>query len=149
VKRSLILLFGLLLSCGEKKYTPQECQSLILTAVQRCFGGDLQNGKYVGDLKCWPFSNPERMRGVWSRSFEDSVFAPNATKVSADVPANLVWLKTDFRPDLGRDFSRAYAVDFVGRRSLCEGNYGRTGANAGEVIVERFYSIRRLPLPQS
>ena len=149
VRRSLPLLFLLLLSCGEKQYTSSECQSLRLNVVQRCYGGNLQAGKYVGDSKCWPFSKPERMRGIWVRTFEDSIFSPGATSVTVNAPSNAVWLATDFRPDLGGDFSRAYDVDFVGRRSLCEANYGRTGADGAEVIVDRFYSIRRLPIPRT
>jgi len=102
VKRAFFFFLFLLLSCGEKKYTAQECQSLTSTAVQRCFGGDLRTGKYVGDLKCWPFSKPQRMHGVWAIAMETSVFAPNATKVTSEAPPNLLWLETELlkRPEI-------------------------------------------------
>jgi hypothetical protein len=141
----------MLLSCGEKRYTAQECRSLELTLVQRCFGGNLQNGKYIGDSKCWPFSKPRRMHGIWTIAMEASVFAPNATHVSPEAPPDLASFKTDLenRPEIiaaGQGAgNRAYLIDFLGRASLCEGNYGEYGAYPREVIADHFYSIRRVP----
>jgi hypothetical protein len=149
VKRAVPLLFCLFLSCGEKKYTPQECQSRELTLVQRCYGGNLQSGKYVGDLKCWPFSKPQRMSGVWVFGLEASHFYPNAN--SAPSQRAYTWLQTDMSQlrqvtaSSQRSGWVAYQVDFVGRQSLCNNNYGQGGQFPHEVVAERFYSLRRLP----
>ena len=79
----------------EKRYAARECQSLMLTVPQRCFGGDVTTGKYVGDLKCWPFSKLQRMRGVWSIAMEASLFVPNAERVTSAAPPHLAWLETN------------------------------------------------------
>jgi hypothetical protein len=157
VKRVVPILFVLLLSCGEKRYTAQECRALELTVPQRCFGGSVRSGKYVGELKCWPFSKPHRMRGVWVFGLEASDFAPNASRITPN-PVD-TWLDVDeigvppqveaaFQSNASNPWA-GYAIDFVGRQSLCDENYGQFGSFKHEVIVEQFNSIRRLPLPKS
>ena len=150
-----LLLFCLLTSCGEKKYTAQECKGLELTAVQRCFGGDLKNGKYVGDLKCWPFSKPHRIHGVWLLNLETSVFAPNATAVTATAPSDIAWLETDLlnQPSIVAAMQgagpRAYLIDFDGRQALCNGNFGHLGMSPREVIVDQVHSLHRIAVPST
>jgi hypothetical protein len=150
-----ILLVCVLLSCGEKRYTAEECRSLTLTVVQRCFGGNLQSGKYVGDLQCWPFSRPQRMHGVWLVAMEASMFAPNATRVTPEAPPDLAWLQTDLknRPEIvaagQKAGNRAYLIDLLGRQSLCDGNFGHFGSYGREVIVDRIYSIHPIPVPRN
>jgi hypothetical protein len=137
------------ISCGEKRYTAQECRSLQLNLIERCYGGDLAKGKYVGEFKCWPFSKPQQMHGVWVFGLEASDFYPNVTKPTSQ-PSD-TWLQA--APSALRDFiatSRregwvAYAVDFTGRQSLCDANYGQGGAFEKEVIVDHFNSVKRLP----
>lgn len=151
MRRAVPLLFCLFLSCGEKKYTAQECQSLELTLVKRCFGGNLTSDQYVGDLKCWPFSKPVRMRGIWVFGLETSFFVPNANTLKTWPPWQSA--NTHFKTDMTklpevmaayhRDGTVAYFVDFLGRQSLCDNAvYGPSYSR--EVIVERFYSMRRV-----
>lgn len=151
MKRVLCSLIYLLMSCGERTYTAPECQSLEVSLIQRCFGGKLpgDGGTYIGDLKCWPFSKPTRMHGVWVFGLEASDFYPNAT-TSPSAPTD-TWLETDLskRPDIRaayrRDGTLAFSVDFVGRQSLCDNNYGQFGAFRREIITEHVYALRRLP----
>ena len=147
----------LLLSCGQRTPTPQDCKALNepKAVLQRCYGGDLENGKYVGDLKCWPFSKAQRLQGIWLIALEASAFYPSAKAVKEiDHREPNVWLETDLlakRADLlasaqGAE-ARAYAVDFEGRQALCDGMFGHFGMYPRQVIAERFYSMRRLALP--
>ena len=119
-------------------------------------GGDLHNGKYVGDLKCWPFSTPKRLRGAWLISLEASEFYPNVGTVrEVSKRQTRTWLESDLlehRPELlaaarGAG-TRIYAVEFQGRESLCDGYFGHMGMAPREVIVDRFYSMRLLSKPK-
>ena len=73
------------------------------------------------------------MRGVWVFGLEASLFYPGATKPTSQ-PAH-TWLEAD--PSKLRDFVAtsqpdswvAYVVDFTGRQSLCDANYGQWGAS--------------------
>jgi hypothetical protein len=146
---TLVALLGT--SCGHNRPNAFECKALAApkAVLQRCVGGNL-TGKYVGDLKCWPFSQPQRMHGVWVIAMEASNFYPNASTVTSRETDT--WLKTDLlnRPELiaaaqGAG-TRAYLVDFIGRKSLCDGYFGN-GTYRREVIAEHFYSLSRLPIP--
>jgi hypothetical protein len=95
------------------------------------------------------------MHGVWLIAMEASVFAPNATRVTPEAPTDLAWLETDLnkRPEIiaaaQGSGNRAYLIDFLGRRSLCEGNFGHFGLYGAEVIVDRIYSIHAIPVLRS
>lgn len=110
------------------------------------------SAKYIGDVKCWPFSKSERLRGLWEINLEASHFYPNANTVPPlDLRHLPMWLETDLidrRPELlasaqgaGR---RVFAVELEGREALCDGLFGNMGVYRREVIVERFYSLRPL-----
>jgi hypothetical protein len=107
----------------------------------------------VGDLKCWPFSKPQRLVGLWLIGLEASEFYPNArslTDLNGRTPR--VWLQSDLlerRPELlaaaqGAG-SRVYAVELEGRQALCDGMFGHFGMYPRQVIAERFFSLRLLP----
>jgi hypothetical protein len=115
----------------------------------------LRRGKFIGELKCLPYSDSKSLRGLWELNLEESAFFPNATSLNeANIrPDRLpAWLESnliDRRRELlaaaqgaGR---RVYAVEFEGRESLCDnGGYGHMGLYPKQVIAERFYSMRLL-----
>ena len=149
-----------LAACGQSQPSPEQCKTLALpkAVVERCFGGDLNNGKYVGDLTCWPFSRPQRVRGLWVIALEASEFVPNVLTVDdlfkdglSGPPRPRMWLQSDLMnqsPALRASGqganTRIYAVDLRGRLSLCDGMFGHFGLYRREVVVERFYSMRLL-----
>lgn len=168
--RTLLLFFGLLAACSERSdapaerssdgqwkgaYTPAECKALTApdAFLPRCFGGDLKDQNYVGDLKCMPYSPSQRMTGVWLVGLEYSAFFPGASTY-ADVKGrpDKIWLQA--KPPLPREVvaagqgagTRAYAIDLVGRRSLCEFHYGHFGMFPQEVIAERIVAVRAIPV---
>lgn len=153
----LLPLLALLLSaCGQKPPTAEECKALAApkAVVTRCYGGNFgPNAHYVGDLKCWPFSKPQRLVGLWLIGLEASEFYPNArTLQDIDNRRPQIWLESGLlegRPELlaaaqGAG-TRVYAVDLEGRQSVCNGMFGHFGIYPRQVIAERFYSMRLLP----
>ena len=115
-------------------------------------GGKI-NGNYVGDLKCWPFSEPRRVRGLWLIQFEASTFYPGATSYDqVEKKRPTFWLETsllDREPllDAGQGGEPlAYVVDAEGRESLCNGWFGHMGLSQREFVAEHFYSLRRVPV---
>ena len=154
--RLLPLLELLLASCGQKPPTAEECKALGApkAVVARCYGGNLgPSASYIGDLKCWPFSKPQRLVGLWLIDLEASEFYPNAkTLQEADKRRPQIWLESallERRPELLAAAQgagpRAYAVELEGRQSLCDGMFGHFGMYPRQVIAERFYSMRLLP----
>jgi hypothetical protein len=115
--------------------------------VDRCFGGDLKRGRYVGDTVCWPFAKTQRMEGVWQVELESSTFIPKQDGGSST--PRVVWLEVR-RPaayaaaSLQGDTSRAFAVTLLGRRSLCPGIFGHAGVWSDEILVDRFISVRKI-----
>jgi hypothetical protein len=156
MSRWLPLLSLCLASCGHRPPTAEECTALSdpKAVIDRCYGGDLRNGKYIGDLKCLPYGASERLRGLWLIDLETSEFFPNAKTVKANKDSP-IWLETDLlnRPSGLLDAAqgagrRVYVVEFQGRQSLCDGGaYGHMGMFPKQVIVERFYSIKPLAPP--
>ena len=167
--RAVALLLLLVTACGQKTdaparregtvkwrtaYSAAECKALAANeaVVKRCFGGNLENGQYVGDRQCWPFSEPRRLRGIWLIDLEASLFYPNVSAFSETKDDGWAWLESDLleaRPELlaaaqgaGR---RVYAVQVEGREALCDGDFGHLGMYPRQVIAERFYSMRPLP----
>lgn len=153
--RLLPLLALVMASCGQKPPTAEECKALAApkAVVARCYGGNIgPNGSYVGDLKCWPFSRPHRLVGLWLIGLEASEFYPNAkTLRDVDNRRPQIWLESalvERRPELlaaaqGAG-TRVYAVELEGRQSLCDGMFGHFGLYPRQVIAERFYSMRPL-----
>ena len=152
----LSLLVLPLLSCGQKEYTAAECRALAAPKafVDRCMGGSI-HGEYVGDLKCWPFSQPQRFHGVWLILDEASEFFPNATDTPQRVENNAskIWLESNLTEPPPKSLAnappvwpQAYVIEAQGRLSLCDAWFGHQGQYSRELIVSRFYSGRRLPV---
>lgn len=153
LKSSFPLVSLSLLSCGHAEYTAQECKALAAPQAyfDRCMGGKI-NGKYVGDLECWPFSPPRRERGILLDEFERSEFYPDAT--SFEQVAKMkgrIWVDFDLegpappllqRPATGK--TQAFLVEAEGRLSLCGAWFGHLGNYPREFIITRFYSVRDL-----
>lgn len=155
MSRWTITLFFSLVSCAEASRGRPDCQALgeREAVIERCFGGDLAQDRYVGDSACWPFSSPQRMSGIWVVDLEASYFYPNANSLEdTRIGRYETWLESPLnsRPDIvaaGQGAGmRAYRVDFTGRRSLCEGHFGHQGGSPHQVIVDRFHSMRELPV---
>ena len=148
-------------------YTPAECKALIekIAYVRRCHPGvdpnsenwifEVSDENSVGKFKCMPYSRPERLAGVWVVGFESSNFYPNASSYeeTLSLPEG-TWLDAD-EPvpqevtDAGQGAgTRAYSIEFVGRRSLCEWIYGHMGVSPREVVAQRIVSLRPLAMPQ-
>lgn len=154
--RVLPFLALLVASCGQKLPSAEECKGLAApkAVVERCYGGNLgPNATYIGDLKCWPFSKPQRLVGLWRIGLEASEFYPNAKRLQeVDHRRPEVWLESPLlerRPELlaaaqGAG-TRVYAVELEGRQSLCNGMFGHFGMYPRQVIADRFYSMRLLP----
>ncbi len=153
--RRLPVLTLLLISCSGAP-TPRECKALanLKAVVKRCYEHKLDpSAKYVGDLRCWPFSKPERLRGIWVIDLESSEFFPNASSIK-DASGQPMWLESellnqsrellDAAQGAGR---RIFAVELEGRKSLCDGHFGHLGMTPRQVIALRFYSMRPLPNP--
>ncbi|HEX6603927.1 MAG TPA: hypothetical protein VF027_03485 [Sphingomicrobium sp.] len=161
-----MIVFLILAACGQRStpvqwktaYSAAECKALTErdAFLQRCYGGkDFADENYVGDLKCMPYSPPQHFTGVWVLDLEYSAFFPNATSYKEPQDrADWIWLRAEPPPSsdviaAGQGAgTRAYAVDLIGRRSLCEFNYGHMGAAPQEVIAERIIAMRPLPVPR-
>lgn len=166
--RAIALILLSLAACGERRevaaerreaaqwkaaYSPAECKALIEkeTFIQRCFGGDFPNGNYVGDLKCMPHSPSQRLKGVWVVDLEYSGFFPGASSFK-DVDRQRVDIWLDAEPARSREITaagqgaglRAYAVEFMGRKSLCNDHYGHLGMSSQQVLMERMIKMRPL-----
>lgn len=170
--RTTLLMLGLLAACSQRSeapankrssegqwkgaYTIAECKALTArdAFLQRCFGGDLKDGNYVGDQRCMPYSPRQRMAGIWLVGLEVSAFFPEASTY-ADVEGrpDKIWLRA--KPPLPKEVvaarqgagTRAYAIDLIGRRSLCDFHYGHFGMSPQEIIAERLVAIRAIPVP--
>jgi hypothetical protein len=106
----------------------------------------LQKGHYLGDVACFPFSAAQRFTGIWHVELEGSFFeAPSA---NGSHPRN-VWLGVANPPkaalaSMQGDVPRDFAVDLIGRRSLCPGLFGHRGVTPHEIVVETLTSIRQV-----
>lgn len=143
------------------KYTEAECRVLMApeAIIHRCGGGNLDR---AGDAlnadpaSCIPFAPSHVMSGVWVSGFEFSAFYEGAntyTDVVADEGA-IIDGDTWFSPVGGAedalgslpsiDDGMAFRVEFIGRKSLCDGEYGHMGNASREVIANHFLSIQPL-----
>lgn len=141
---------------------------------ERCGNGDWERAiaSIENDItSCLPYSSPMRLEGVWTVGFEHSAFHEGAdsyadvqvdldrltsTREDGDPSTHWTWLSTteaaaDDVPPIkesevvdGRWTFDAFAVDLVGRKSLCEAFDGHLGVSEHEVIVSDFLSIVRL-----
>ena len=151
----------------KRSYTPAECKALTEedAYMRRCFPGvdtkaphyveAIDDKDFVGEFKCMPYSPPRRLAGVWVIGLESSRFYPQASTYDETVNrSEKIWLETDepVPPEVteaGQGAgTRAYAIDFIGRRSLCEWHYGHFGMSPHEVVAQRILSLQPLPLAQ-
>jgi hypothetical protein len=98
---------ALLVASGQKRPSAEECKALAApeAVIARCYGGKLgPQATYIGDLKCWPFSKPQRLVGLWLIGLEASEFYPNDKSLQeADKRRSQVWLESPLlerRPEL-------------------------------------------------
>ncbi|WP_066807985.1 hypothetical protein [Sphingomonas asaccharolytica] len=149
--RNLRLSFVLLVArygCSGSQSAITNCADAAKPAlvIEKCFGGNLQTGHYLGDVACFPFSEPQRFTGIWHVELEGSFFeAPSANGIH---PRN-VWLDVANPPKVAQasmqgDAPRDFAVDLIGRRSLCAGMFGHMGVIPHEITVETLTSIRQV-----
>jgi hypothetical protein len=135
----------------------EECRAKIETVADRCYGGSSSPAaEYIGDLKCWPFSESRRLTGRWVIEMEGSTFYPDAKPAGeAENRRSGVHLQTDLierRPEMlaaaqGSADTLVYAVELKGREALCDGYFGHGGIYPRQVIVEQFYSIKLVNSP--
>jgi hypothetical protein len=155
VKPSVAVLFLSLLSCGQKQYTDEECKALAAPKayIDRCMGGTIY-GQYIGDLKCWPFSE-KRLQGVlWGSGNENAAFFPNATSFNETQKLDArIWPVNDPQlvlPPALRNVPagvpHAWLVDAEGKLSQCDGQFGHLGAYPREFIITKFNSVREIPI---
>ena len=116
--------------------------------AERCHGGDAAQGKYIGDLACYPFSAPERFVGTWRVALDSSEVVTEATPEAGPMKA---WLDADKPPpgvaaSMHGDRPRAFAVELVGWRSICRSQYGHKGMWPYEIIVDHFLNVREIGL---
>lgn len=143
-------------------YTPAECKALTEKDAyfQRCFGAEppvdieeVPDEDFVGKFKCMPYSPPQHLTGVWVVGLESSKFFPNGSSYDETLGCSeKIWLDTDepVPPEIteaGQGAgTRAYGIDFIGRRSLCEFGYGHFGQSPNEVVAQRIVKLRPLPV---
>lgn len=137
-------------SCSPVQYSSEDCRALSAPKayLQRCLGGNL-NGPYVGDLRCWPFSKRQRVRGVWVTGFETSIFYPGVS-TSDQLPKakSGIWLlnaakeQPQILQKAPTGTGQNYYIDAEARMSLCDASFGHSGAYPREIIIEKIYSVR-------
>ena len=144
---SLVLLM-VLSGCGGSQSAITNCTDAAKPAlvVDRCFGGNLKTGRYIGDVACFPFSVPQRFTGIWHVELEGSFF--EASSAQGARPHN-IWLDVANPPkaalaSMQGDVPRDFAVDLIGRRSLCPGLFGHMGVTPHEIAAETMISIRQV-----
>ena len=94
---------------------------------------------------CSPFSAPVRMKGLWVIGLERSSFFENETRYDSSLHGgDDVWLYVEDAVRKKFDASNAvFTVEIIGRRAMCEGQWGHMGMSRGAVIADRMVSIRR------
>lgn len=143
-----MVLLVVLAGCSGSQSAITNCADAAKPAlvIEKCFGGNLQTGHYVGDVACFPFSAAQRFTGIWHVELEGSFFeAPSANGV---LPRN-VWLDVANPPkaavaSMQGDTPRDFAVDLIGRRSLCRGVFGHMGVIPHQITVETMTTIRQV-----
>jgi hypothetical protein len=137
----------LVISCSEEKQV-LDCKRLTdpKRIVADCRGGRL-SGEYIGDVKCFPFSESLSIDGVWQVSLERSEFRESG--VISGMSSEEIWLEVNSPPakalaSMQGDSPRAYEVSLIGRRSLCPGGFGHFGLSPHQLIVQRFTRIREI-----
>jgi hypothetical protein len=91
------------------------------------------------------------LRGIWVIDLEPSQFFPNVSTLKK-ANGEPKWLESNLLHSRGQILDaargagrRVYGVDFEGRHSLCDSDFGHMGMPPRVVIANRFYSMRLLP----
>lgn len=112
----------------------------------------LASGKtyFVGDPHCFKQFKAERLKGVWVVGFEYSVFYENAFEVPEQLSGE-TWLELDVRQifrsfglEYKPDKTRAYYIEFLGRKPNRIGIHGHMGQFKEGVLVEQVFVLRDL-----
>lgn len=113
--------------------------------------------EFVGYDKCIQLEPPRTFRGAWLHEFEASLFfegveaMPDGVRTYTEADT---WLDIDAddREDLRRrgfDCARcAFVIEFIGRKSSQEGNYGHMGGADHVILLDRIVSIRQVIPPR-
>jgi hypothetical protein len=130
--------------------------------IERCGQGNIDLVQRVlsqDPSACIPYSKPRRMTGVWLTGFEFSGFYEGAQEY-ADVATqgetieDDTWLSPTVEADIALRSIRplqtegalhAYSIEILGRRTLCEGEYGHIGGSRYQVLPIEFLTIRSIP----
>ncbi len=89
------------------------------------------------------------MKGVWAIGLERSSFFEKAERYSAALDEHDdVWLYVDesvrkAAEPLTAPPNQWFSVEFVGRRSICDGLWGHMGMSQKAVIADQMLSVRR------
>jgi hypothetical protein len=143
----------LAMGCDHRQPSVAECKRLTEphAVLERC---SRQIGNTIESIRtdaCFPFSEPRKFGGVWISGFEDSSFWLGAKKYSRDGMRQASWLSlnTGSAKSVGaQDGSgQLFRIEFLGRRSLCDGHYGHMGMWPSEIIVDQVISATPLKSP--
>lgn len=110
--------------------------------------------EFIGYDKCFRFSKPTHMRGVWISEFEGSMFYDGATHSPTiqRYDSNMTWLEMRdprYSQVMDKDGGqRTFSIDFIGRKSLYPALYGHMGMSRSMVIVDRMLSMQEVPGPK-
>ena len=99
---------------------PRDCEAANKQGIQ-CTNRHANNGREML-LRCFPFSEPERIRGAWVAGFETNEFY-EGEQVSGSLIGKRVGdtqLEIDIQLRRPGPFPQMFQLDFIGRRSLCD-----------------------------
>jgi hypothetical protein len=156
--RKAALIGALLITgCGSTAPKAIDCPALIAdeAVIERCFGGDISN-EYVGDEKCFPFSEEREYEGILITGFEWSEFYPHIASYEEADRENPVYWFEEMPGSFGKiikdqekcTYDCAFRVRFVGRESLCDAYFGHLGSYPKKVIAARNGQRQQLHLPK-
>ena len=136
----VIILFSVI-SCTK----PLSCDAPPLE-IRKCIDRWHQVSDRAMFLKCYPFSGPEHFKGVWAFGFETNIYVDGESPTTKLIEEKLgdTELVMDREPvgPFPAGFARTFAIEFVGRRSLCE-----MGFPHHYIVVDRVISQREVDLP--
>jgi hypothetical protein len=154
-----------LLGCGGSGDTPPSAyrhsrDRLIATlggsvfGQQPCFRTINGQPRVLSIALCYRLEKQRRVRGIWTKAFEESAFYPNRTlpPTQAD-PDSRIWLELEpgilperQQRDLERKCGGSCSIylDFVGRRTSVKGRYGHMGMSDHYLVVDRVFKAEVL-----
>jgi len=99
-----------------------DCTHLNPIHTSQCFDQERSKGERQMLLRCFPFSPPEKISGLWVVGFEKNDFfegkaAPTESDLSKNSGTRLI--SDDSRPSES-GIVKAFQVQLTGRRSICE-----------------------------